>query len=185
MAAKAKPVTRFYMVRGEHFEWARIWITDDGCFSCLSDFGNYGYWWGAPGCEFRKFLCHIQDDYLMSKLNSGERDEYDADATLKRWQRRICQLRREKELTRDEASKEWTLLENCSGLYSEFDLHEWYLTTKLNCHDEGPGVYRVPIQIQMFVKRLWPLFVVQLRAELAAEFTAELAEKLAQETTHG
>lgn len=161
------PTTRFYAIRGEHFEWARIWITDDGCLSCLSDFGNYGHWWHNAGCEFRQFLCEVDDSYLIGKLGLGQH-EYDDEATLARWQRRIYELRREQQLTREAAREEWRLLRNCSDLSSEFDLHEWYLATKLDVSD-GVAVYRKPMQLQTFVKRLWPLFVAALRAELAAE----------------
>ena len=161
------PVTRFYKIRGEHSEWARIWITDDGCFSCLSDFGNYGYWWGSPGCEFRQFLCRVDDYYLATKLSGGEK-EYDGEATAKRWMKQICELRRERNIDAEKARDEWWLIRNCSNLHSEFDLYEWYTATKLDI-DDGGGVYRTPIQLQMFIKRLWPLFIAQLRAELAAE----------------
>jgi len=160
------PLTRFYTVRGKYGLWARIWITDDGCFTCLSDHGNYGYWWSHPGCEFREFLCGVDDGYLTTKLSAGEK-ELDAESTTRRVRDTILRQRREGALDRDEAQNEWDLWRE-TAFEDEFSRNEWYSHTRLGDAYEYM-VYRPPIQVQMFVKHLWPLFVEQLRAELAAE----------------
>jgi len=178
------PQTRLYTVRTREFGgWARIWITDDGCFTTISDYGNYGYWWGDPGCEFRQFLCQVDDYYLGRKLAAGRR-EFDGEASVKAIRNRICHLRRQQELTREQAQAEWELVHpkptgwsglSRRGLFSsmnnEVEAHEWYLETKLDDPAELLS-YRTPMQIQMFIKRLWPLFTEQLRAELAQEASA-------------
>jgi hypothetical protein len=175
--------TRLYTVR-LGTEWARIWITDDGCFTTISDYGCFGYWWGCPGREFRKFLCQVDDDYLGRKLARG-RHEFDGEESVKAIRYRICYLRREQCLTREQAQIEWNLVhpkpKGCSwmsrlGAFSNMDneveAHEWYLETKLDDPAEFLR-YRIPMQIQMFIKRLWPLFVAQLREELAQEVAVQ------------
>ena len=177
------PQTRSYTVR-RGLEWARIWITDDGCFTTLSDHGNFGYWWSCPGCEFRKFLCEMDDYYLSRKLAVG-RHEFDGEASVKTIRSRICDLRRQQCLTREQAQAEWDLVhpkpssgwgDGMRGAFSnmdnEIEAHEWYVATDLGDAAELLK-YRTPMQIQMFIKRLWPLFVAQLREELAQEVAVQ------------
>lgn len=178
MAESVSPVTRFYSVRAKPCLWARIWITDDGCFSCLSDYGNYGYWWGAPGCEFRRFLTQVDDHYLTTKLQNGARDEYDGEATLARVQGHIAAERRAKRLTGMEAKRERELLGKHDLVDGEHHLFCWWQESRLDWGDGGPGAYRTPIQLAAFVREVWPLFVAQLRAELATEASP-------QEAAHG
>jgi hypothetical protein len=169
MAERPIPVTRFYSIRRAPCLWARIWITDDGCFSCLSDYGNYGHWWGSPGCEFRRFLTQVDSYYLTTKLQNGERDEYDGEATLAKVRRHIAAERRAKRLTGMEAKREHELLEKHDLLDGEHHLFCWWQESRLDWGDESPGAYRTPIQLAAFVKEVWPLFVAQLRDELARE----------------
>lgn len=140
------PITRYYFVRNKQGpfgeEWARIWITDDGCFTTISDYGNWGYWWSCPGCEFRKFLCRCDEGYLSSKLSQGEH-EFDGEATVEAIRRRIVELRRERQLTREQAHEEWERVHpkpsrgyidprgQFSNMDNEIEAHEWYLETNL------------------------------------------------------
>jgi hypothetical protein len=73
MARNPNPVTRFYQIKPGESGWARIWITDDATFTCVSDWGNYSYWWGGPGCEFRLFLARCDDSYLTGCFLGGDR----------------------------------------------------------------------------------------------------------------
>jgi len=162
------PTTRFYQIKPAKAGWARIWITDDGSISILSDWGNFGYWFGAPGCEFRKFLTRCDDDYLGNKFGGG-RDEYDGEATRKAIQRVILSKRREQRLDHFAAREEWGLLKG-DAVESLFELGAWQVRTALSPDDyfETP-VYVVPNRVRQFLKHVWPLFVEQLKAELAAE----------------
>lgn len=68
---------RKYNIKGEKRGegWAIIVIdTAIGYFSTVSDFGNYSYVWTHPGCEFRKFLCGLEVDYLRGKLLMGRNE---------------------------------------------------------------------------------------------------------------
>lgn len=151
-----RPITRFYQVRVPRPDlgWARIWITDDGCFSTVSDYGNYGYWWGAPGCEFRKFLCGVDSHYLTTKLASGEK-EYDDRGTLAAVKQFILGKRRARTWSAVKAREEWELLGKYSSLDSEHDLSQWATETKLPIYEEfGLVRYETPRQLAAFVERI-------------------------------
>jgi hypothetical protein len=162
-------VTRFYQVRvPKRSEWARIWITEDGCVSILSDYGNYGYWFGGlPECGMRAFLVRCGDDYLSAKFSAGKR-EIDCSATELAVKCEITSRRREGDLGREEARKEWGLMRGVNW-NSELEQWDWARESKLTEEPWRCFVDRYPIQVTMFLKELWPLFVEQLKAELAAE----------------
>lgn len=162
--------THMYTVRTPNRAWARIWITDDGCFTVISDHGNYGYWWGSPGCEFRQFLCNCDDYYLIGKLSHGD-TEYDGEATRQRIREELTHWHDLGEDTREELI-----------LLADADLSDVPGFTRWLEEDGEDGrriieypercmlaVYRPPIRVQMFVKHIWPHFVEQLKAELVAE----------------
>jgi hypothetical protein len=170
-----EPKTRFYNVpREKHEGWARIWISDDGCFTTISDFGNYGYWWGSPGCEFREFLCGCDESYLMGKLGMGRR-EWDEEATKKSIERELKRLHDD---GGEDTREELALLAE-ADLSSEAGFVRWVdasgdsgerlsrLMDSVYCGELAQ--YQPPVQLQMFVKHIWPRFVAQLRAEIATE----------------
>jgi len=165
-------ITRFYQVQLGS-EWARFWVTDDGCLSIMSDFGNYGYWWGGPGCEFRAFLArerHGDTGYILGKLAGGKQHFY-AEDTERKIKRRILEWRREGALSKEKARKEWELV--CLGIGDEHDAVRWYDRTELQDAYDLTS-YGPPRQLVAFMDRLWPLFVDALRAELAAESVTAL-----------
>lgn len=163
------PTTRFYQVRGEYRTWARIWITQDGCISVLSDYGNFGYWFGAPACEFRKFLTGCGDDYMHSKFSDGER-EFDQVGTERAAKDLVLRARRNQDIAREEARDEWDAVKGVDWS-CEYSRSKWYFeeTKLVDCGASEVLQRRIPMHVQMFVKELWPLFIAQLEAELAAE----------------
>ena len=174
MASKTNPLTRFYQVKPGQNGWARIWITDDGCISILSDWGNYGYWFGSPGCEFRQFLIGCDADYLGNKFGGGS-SEYDGEATKENIQDVILRKRRDRQLSATVAREEWDALQG-DGVENLFQLGGWQRETSLKPDDyfETP-VYTIPNQARQFLKHVWPLFMEQLRAELANEEPAAVS----------
>ncbi len=164
-------VTRSYQVRvqGRGSEWARIWITDDGCISIVSDYGNFGYWFGGPGCEFRKFLTRCGDDYLANKFADGERD-LDQEATSKAARKLVLDARRSRGIGRELARREWDYVKQVDWS-SEYDYCKWYFeeTKLVDCAVSDVLTYIIPNRVTYFLKVLWPLFVEQLKAELARE----------------
>ncbi len=162
------PTTRYYEIKPGKTGWARIWLTDDGCISIMSDWGNYGYWFGAPGCEFRLFLTGCDDDYLGNKFAGGKK-EFDGEGTADAARELILYRRRKGFLSADDARREWNGVPTLFD--SEIEYAEW-----VNHETElGPDYtydlsrYVRPHGVRKFMKHLWPLFVEQLKAQLAAE----------------
>src|SRR5882672_691202 len=128
MARLKNPTTRFYEFFKPNSNWARMWITDDGCISIMSDWGNYGYWFGAPAKEFRAFLLGCDDDYLGNKFAAGKK-EFDGEGTADAAREHICYLRRRGSLERELAREEWDELP--TGFDNEVDFADWLHRTKI------------------------------------------------------
>lgn len=149
--------------------WARIWLTSDGCFTCLSDYGHYGHWWGSPGCEFRKFLTGIDSGYLIRCLHTGKRLDYDQNETERAVRAAILQGRRDGSLTKDRARDEWEI-QRRADFSNEYGFYDWHGTSQLDWETRCNTLkYCYPGQLEAFAKRVWPRFVLALRAELIAE----------------
>ncbi len=160
-----KPITRFYEVKPGKSGWARIWITDDGCISIMSDWGNYGYWFGSPGCEFRLFLTGCDDDYLGNKF-AGGKTEFDGEETVEAIRERILHLRRHGRISKSWAHQEWVKLPKYFDTPEDFG--SWMRDSSLEDMYEYARYVR-PHAVRQFMKQVWPLLVAQLKAELDAE----------------
>lgn len=177
--------------------WAVITVHEDGIFQAVSDYGNYGYWWGSHGCrDFREFLCRRSyscpdgeaDYYFVSKLGRG--DKYDGEATLKKIKRFIIEARtkahrsgafskRPRNLlewrgdplawTWDRARIEWGLLAEHSNLEHEHDYYLWNQATDIECYDNGFYTTSPSPQVLAFVTKVMPRLAKLLEAELLAE----------------
>lgn len=168
---KSNPITSFYEIHPGKSGWARIWITDDGCISIMSDWGNYGYWFGSPGCEFRAFLVGCDDDYLGNKF-AGGKTEFDGEGTVEAIRERILYLRREGRLSKDVARSEWLTLPTSFDTPEDFSC--WVRDSSLEDMYEYSHHVQ-PHAITQFIKRVWPLFIRQLKAELVEEKPAQVS----------
>ena len=163
------PVTRFYFVRDVgSWGWARVWITDDGCISTISDYGNYGYWFGSPGCEFRKFLIGIHAEYLVRKFTESDKSVCNGEKSFKAIKREICERRRRGSLDRLQAREEWELAHEHRDMGAQEQVH-WYEHTKLDAPEILVYEKEHVQQVEAFAEHVWPLFVEQLKVELAQE----------------
>lgn len=51
---------------------AQIVLTSDGFFASVTDYGNLSYTWRSFGsCDFREFLCGLNEEYFASKMATG------------------------------------------------------------------------------------------------------------------
>ncbi len=165
--SRSLPKTRFYQVRPKNdLGWARLWITSDGCISVVSDYGNFGYWFGAPGCEFRQFLTQCDDDYLMNKFSAGKR-EVDGDQTREAVKETILSARRRGSMDKARAGEEWDLMKE-TDFWDEYSRFRWHEETQISDAFEDIRT-RYPSQVFHFMKKMWPLFIAELKAEIAAE----------------
>jgi len=168
--------------------WAIFLLGSDGTFTAHSDFGDYTYWWSAMGTtDIRTFLLRWEKSgtYFTDKLSHGDR-VYDGATSAANIRRFVCEQRREKSLTREQARDEWNLVESCEVSHSEEGFRAWYEQTDLD-DTEGCGLaaYMIAPMLTTFVRetvlgRLLPT----IRAELAEEAASSLAQAFAPPAVH-
>ena len=86
--------------------WADITIDGSGKqvrVSVSSDYGNWSYYWGACGNNYKSFLIGLDMHYVAGKTIND--NYFDLERTLKGIRSEILEHRREEELTKDEARK--------------------------------------------------------------------------------
>jgi hypothetical protein len=154
--------------------WAIVFLDSIGCFSALSDYGDYGYRWPIAGWgpgDFRTFLLQCDDDYVLHKI--APRHQYDPDGTLKNVKRRILEVRRTRSRfwTKDRARQEWRLLYDFDNLGTEAEFARWLDNTDMEAAYECHAV-RVSPRAVAFVQRVLPRLRTKLREELGIAETA-------------
>lgn len=126
----------FPSVKGEG--WAIFFLDGAGCFSALSDYGDWAYRWPMGGMGegecLRKFLLRCDDDYLLRKI--APKQEYDDRATVIAVKETILGMRRERQLDGQEARVEWELIRDNSDLDSDYNFWQWCQDTELENQHE-------------------------------------------------
>jgi hypothetical protein len=120
---------------------------------------------------FKQFLCELDDDYLMGKLD--HRDWFDFDETIKAVKHDILEWRKSGSLDKKGAKAAWDELLKIADEVSTPDelYHAFDDSEHLDCLTEDFGeVVRYGFQpdLRQFVARLWPVFVDALKKEIAA-----------------
>jgi len=152
-------------IRGEG--WAIAFLDSIGCFSVLSDWGNYGYRWPQAGWgpgDFRAFFSRCNDDYIVRKI--ARRDVYYGGQTLRAVKDRILEWRRHGNLTRALARGEWELLERFERLHSREDFAMWYMHTRIE-EAHALAVYDFSGDVMGFAAHVLPRLREAIRLQLA------------------
>ena len=147
--------------------WGIIVIdTSIGFFATVSDWGNYSFLWTHPGCEFRKFLCDLEVDYLRSKLLHGrEKDQvFLGDATVAAIRLRLEEI---KELDPLLYGSELEALDDRLPM-ERGEFEAWQSETVLP-DPWSFGVWGHDAQCTAFCERVMPRFKRMLEDELKAE----------------
>jgi hypothetical protein len=165
-----------YKLRSNNSEyWADVAIDakgKSGRISIASDFGGWQYYWGACGCSFKEFLISLDIHYVAGKFGEGR--WFDAEKTVKLYKELILQDRRREEITAEAARDMWTDLEGLEDCNSESFYYEFTNSSALNEHfEDGPDYcYSVSPQFKAFWERVWPVFITELKKEIAEPVTA-------------
>ena len=141
----------------EYEGWAILFLDSAGCFTTLSDYGNWAYRWNMigqdPATGFRKFILRCDDSYLLGKIAPDR--EYDSEGSLLAVKDAILGLRREKQLDQEEARDEWEYLDACENLGNEYLFHRWHELTDIPEAWEL-HITRHPQQAAAFLQRCMP-----------------------------
>ena len=183
-------IWNYYIPSSLNQGWGKFVIDESGYFSCVSDYGNYAFQWPNAGgnTDFREFLCSLSADYLSGKLGNGER-QFKASSTEAKIRQRILEIRRSNKphdefgfgLDKEQAREAYDDLENCSSEYefTKFIEEHW---TAFSDNSEIL-TYGESWDMKNFCEKLYPLFVQELKKEMAAELpTCDHSER--QEPEH-
>lgn len=166
---------------GTYSGWADITIEEwdrGGSFKCISDYGDYSYMWGSIGDEcLREFLLDLNKDYFMGKVRGNSRFMFDAEANTKKVFEEIVNLRRNNDISKEEARESWDDLQFFSlELTDSQDLwFERFMGTiaaekiyGYDPHGMPDESYEDPTCV-MFWERIWPLVCDVWKKELEEE----------------
>lgn len=78
-----------------------------------SSFGSWAHAWNSCGSPFPEFLLELDFDYLMGKLMGLELMQFDPQASVQGLLRHICQRRRDRAWSREEARDVFNELQAC------------------------------------------------------------------------
>lgn len=154
-------------IKGEG--WAIVYMDSIGVFTCVSDWGDYGYRWPQAGWgpgDFRKFFLQCYDEYILRKI--ARPDVYDGEATLRAVKERILEARRHGSWSRDRARREWDRLEVYGHLDSREDFAMWYEDTDID-EAYGLSVYSFSGEVRGFIEHVLPRLREAIKKQLEAE----------------
>ncbi len=157
-----------YRIRNiRHAGWADITLREwdgGGSFDCQSDYGNFAYVWGSIGDRnLREFLCGLNKDYFMKKTRPHDYREFSVEKTCKEIQREIISQRRERTITKEDASLCWeqsheidTRTASNEGFYH--CMEEFDIVDKIFCGDYTALPTRTEYNpmCDMFWEKVWP-----------------------------
>lgn len=117
--------------------WGIFILDSTGCFSCVTDYGNYAFKWTHHGMDdFRKFFDRNSYDYILSKLHlgAGKSKELDIEATAENIKNYILNCRRDETFDEDSARSEWDHIINCEEQYDhpQAFFMAWYEGTEID-----------------------------------------------------
>lgn len=150
--------------------WGRFILTSDGFFSCVTDYGNYSYWWSSVGeQDFRAFVAGLARDayYVCSKLCQHPYP-YNGEATCAAIKHHIIEARKHGHMTAEDAREEFDLLRDNEDVSDVACLTRWYDKTRIEDASELV-VHDPPAQTVAFVHKMLPRLAEVLRVEMAAE----------------
>jgi hypothetical protein len=99
--------------------WAKIMIDEKhSILSCLSDAGDFSYRWPTEDRRtFKQFLTEISPGYLMGKIEPRS-TVFDMEATCANLKRALFEYRRDDNITKEQARKEYDIIkwqEECNS----------------------------------------------------------------------
>jgi len=153
--------------------WGQITVSEDGCLTVISDYGNYGYAWRSFGKSFKKFLITLDGSYLYNKLGRDVPKVFNSKETSQEIRTYIIECRRNKEISSEQAREFWDEVEEIEAMS---DTHEYcsfinhWSSSILKLYGEDPSsipcVEDDNYQLTAFIEKIYPEFVKVLKEEL-------------------
>ncbi len=166
---------RYFLNNDENYEgWNLVVLDQDGGECTLFASGDYGSYVARFyfGKDFREAFLNFDKEYLLRKI--AKDDVYDGDTTLKEIKWRIIQYRQDGSWSREQARKEWDLLNDYDFDYKE-QFYEWAQETETyDCYFDAFEIacYKFPAAAVAFVERALPRLKQLIQKELEEEVAA-------------
>jgi hypothetical protein len=169
---------KYTLIFNNKWDWAIFTIDNTGMFNCQSSFGNYNYHWSHFGNCFKSFLINLDSGYLFTKLCN--KNYFDFDEYLKSSKKVIFRMRKENEITKQQAKDLYHYFTNeldQSGYeIVSYQIWESKLVNEV-CNGYLPDSEFMPrknydMSQRMFVKDIYPMFIEVLKQELNQELKA-------------
>lgn len=147
--------------------WAHVYISENGFFAAVSDWGHFAYMWPREGPDdFRKFFTDAESQwaYFAGKLRPEKiLNEQKSWANIKQ---ELLERRRRKDLTKEQA-REARVEMDC---YSSWD--EYIASSDCNKYFDEPwdfSVHELDPDVVSFCKRVMPQLAAVLEDELSGK----------------
>jgi len=171
---KSQATVYQFREKGTGFNWADITITEGETrgfrIQIASDYGDWQYFWGAPGGGWRKFLTTITKEYVADKF--GEDEEFNLEATLKSIRSCVAEDLEEGNIEPDyhkELLEEIETLENDCGDHKDSFYHLVYSECPKLEELQPNTVTKISHLFERFWNEVWQEFKMILTNELETE----------------
>lgn len=160
-----KSAVELYRIRMKDSTWADITLDcgeEAGRISIASDYGDWGYYWGACGCSFKKFLVHLDIQYTAGKFSCNK--FFDHDATLASYRKSV----EESDLSKGGKAALYKEIDSLSdyGNENEFVAELRYeKVTLMRFFDYPPLIRGIDPHFKRFWNEIWPVFLRELAKE--------------------
>lgn len=165
-----KSTVECYKIRHESgMYWADITIDAkerSGRIQIASDYGDYQYYWGACGLDFKSFLSKLDIYYTAGKM--GASDWFDHDGTIRRFKVDVLEQRRSDSLTQEEARAIFDEIEELKDYdhKEEFIAECFRKDNLMTFYDYCPELMKdITPQFKRFWKDLWPILLSEFENE--------------------
>jgi hypothetical protein len=152
--------------------WADISIDDyivRGTIYIHSDYGDWNYYWGNPGINFKKFITTLNINYIATKFNEDK--QFDIDKTFEILKKEIIDF-----FPGESLSYRKQLLQAIKDLMEETSNEQEYIynfnTNRILSElpiDYPPICYKISTLFETFWKDCWSVFIQELKKELQNE----------------
>jgi hypothetical protein len=157
-----------FVVRANH-EWATVVLRfgerDGRYWGTLlvdSSFGAYGHTWTHCGEPFPAFLADIDADYLLGKISTRVLDEKKMVESIRRT---LLRMRRDNQISAEQAREAWTCVTECYGNYDGPVLaNQLYEAAEMPTEFDWCEISTQdwPQQAKAFARKLWPAIVERI-----------------------
>ena len=150
--------------------WADITIDCNdkgGRIQIASDYGSWQNYWAGFCGTFKEFLIQLNLEYAADKFNADR--WFDHEGTMNKWKRDVLDHRRRERMSGDKAR---AILDELKQLDDEIHEHG-FIAVAYGCKNlmrfylDCPEIERtITPGFKQFWKKVWPVFIEQLRSEL-------------------